>query len=83
MLIPLLLFLTLSILSLAFAVAIAVESRRSERKRCAFLQSIGAPAAIAVRGWKIRIFYLAGSILLLVILFILPYTLGIFPLADG
>jgi hypothetical protein len=82
----LLLFVSLGIfalLSLAFMGAMVVESRRAERKRCAFLRSLHAPAAVGTYGWHVRLAYLAGSVVLLLVFFLLPFALGLLLPADA
>ncbi len=69
--------------SLVFAVAIVIESRRSERVRHAFLRSLGAPITIMLHGWILRIVYLIGSLALAVLFTILPYVLRILSLSDA
>ena len=72
-----------ALVSLAFAGAIAVESRRAEHTRHAFLRTIGAPVTILLHGWVLRIVYLIGSLALALLLIILPYVIGILPLSDA
>jgi hypothetical protein len=78
-------FLILSaftLISLAFAGAIAVESRRAERARHTFLRSIGAPVTILLHGGMLRIVYLIGSLALALLCVLLPSVLGL-PLSNA
>lgn len=69
----------IALLSLGFAFAIVIESRRAERTRRTFLLSINAPHTLRLKDWPLRIVYLIGSLLLALMTLFLPYFLGILP----
>ena len=73
-------FLILSafaLISIVFAGAIAVESRRAERTRHTFLRTIDAPITILLHGWMLRIVYLIGSLVLALLCVLLPLVMGL------